>query len=195
MCEEIRDASRTDESHQISSWSEQSGGVITLRNGYEGCCSFQEVNWVSNVCFCDAMLQHSEAILCPVHKVTKDRGGGCDKSNLTITVLKKEGCGIRWFHMLSQSGRWKTGLHVKDTDACSLWMHGSLCWADFYNICRRSLFDWHKASRALFLMSPAIKNDRFEGSGGMMGCQLFRRPLPALTAHSSGHSPFDHFIL
>lgn len=44
MCEEIRDASRTDESHQISSWSEQSGGVITLRNGYEGCCSFQEVN-------------------------------------------------------------------------------------------------------------------------------------------------------
>lgn len=114
MCEEIRDASRTDESHQISSWSEQSGGVITLRNGYEGCCSFQEVNWVSNVCFCDAMLQHSEAILCPVHKVTKDRGG--DKSNLTITVLKKEGCGIRWFHMLSQSGRWKTGLHVKDTE-------------------------------------------------------------------------------
>lgn len=195
MCEEIRDASRTDESHQISSWSEQSGGVITLRNGYEGCCSFQEVNWVSNVCFCDAMLQHSEAILCPVHKVTKDRGGGCDKSNLTITVLKKEGCGIRWFHMLSQSGRWKTGLHVKDTDACSLWMHGSLCWADFYNICRWSLFDWHKASRALFLMSPAIKNDRFEGSEGMMGCQLFRRPLPALTAHSSGRSPFDHFIL
>lgn len=57
------------------------------------------------MCFCDAMLQHSEAILCPVHKVTKDRGGGCDKSNLTITVLKKEGCGIRWFHMLSQSGR------------------------------------------------------------------------------------------
>lgn len=44
LCEEIRDASRTDESHQISSWSEQSGGVITLRNGYEGCCSFQEVN-------------------------------------------------------------------------------------------------------------------------------------------------------
>lgn len=79
MCEEIRDASRTDESHQISSWSEQSGGVITLRNGYEGCCSFQEVNWVSNVCFCDAMLQHSEAILCPVHKVTKDRGGGWQK--------------------------------------------------------------------------------------------------------------------
>lgn len=57
------------------------------------------------MCFCDAMLQHSEAILCPVHKVTKDRGGVCDKSNLTITVLKKEGCGIRWFHMLSQSGR------------------------------------------------------------------------------------------
>lgn len=28
------------------------------------------------MCFCDAMLQHSEAILCPVHKVTKDRGGG-----------------------------------------------------------------------------------------------------------------------
>lgn len=190
MCEEIRDASRTDESHQISSWSEQSGGVITLRNGYEGCCSFQEVNWVSNVCFCDAMLQHSEAILCPVHKVTKDRGGG-GKSNLTITVLKKEGCGIRWFHMLSQSGRWKTGLHVKDTE-----MHVHFgCWADFYNICRRSLFDWHKASRALFLMSPAIKIDRFEGSGGMMGCQLFRRPLPALTAHSSGRSPFDHFIL
>lgn len=44
-------------------------------------------------------------------------------------------------------------------------------------------------------MSPAIKIDRFEGSGGMMGCQLFRRPLPALTAHSSGRSPFDHFIL
>lgn len=44
-------------------------------------------------------------------------------------------------------------------------------------------------------MSPAIKNDRFEGSGGVMGCQLFRRPLPALTAHSSGRSPFDHFIL
>lgn len=128
-------------------------------------------------------------------KSQRTEGGGCDKSNLTITVLKKEGCGIRWFHMLSQSGRWKTGLHVKDTDACSLWMHGSLCWADFYNICRRSLFDWHKASRALFLMSPAIKNDRFEGSGGMMGCQLFRRPLPALTAHSSGRSPFDHFIL
>lgn len=31
------------------------------------------------MCFCDAMLQHSEAILCPVHKVTKDRGGGEQK--------------------------------------------------------------------------------------------------------------------
>lgn len=35
----------------------------------------------------------------------KGQREGCDKSNLTITVLKKEGCGIRWFHMLSQSGR------------------------------------------------------------------------------------------
>lgn len=68
------------------------------------------------MCFCDAMLQHPEAILCPVHKVTKDRGGGGNKSNLTITVLKKEGCGIRWFHMLSQSGRSRTGLRVKDTE-------------------------------------------------------------------------------
>lgn len=62
------------------------------------------------MCFCDAMLQHSEAILCPVHKVTKDRGG--DKSNLTITVLKKRGL---WNQLVSHvESVWQ----VKNRTAC-----------------------------------------------------------------------------
>lgn len=63
--EGIGDAASTDESHQISSWSEQSGGVIPFRSGCLARVALSKVNCVSTVCFCDAMLQHPEAILGP----------------------------------------------------------------------------------------------------------------------------------
>lgn len=63
--EGIGDAASTDESHQISSWSEQSGGVIPFRSGCSACVALSKVNCVSTVCFFDAMLQHPEAILGP----------------------------------------------------------------------------------------------------------------------------------
>lgn len=63
--EGIGAAARTDESHQISSWSEQRGGVIPFRSGCLECVALSKVNCVSTVCFRDAMLQHPEAVLGP----------------------------------------------------------------------------------------------------------------------------------
>lgn len=59
----------TDESHQITSRSEQNGGVILLRSGHSKCVALLKVSHVTKVCFCDAklcfhsMLQHPKAIL------------------------------------------------------------------------------------------------------------------------------------
>lgn len=108
--EGIRDAASIDESHQITSWSEQSGGVIPFRSGCLKRVALSAVGRVSNVCFCDAelcfhlMLQHPEAILGPfvsgTQKVTNESNTDCAKYKDSLREMS-------WLHPLNQSARLK----------------------------------------------------------------------------------------
>lgn len=71
VIEGIEDAASLNKSHQMTSWSEQSRGVIPLRSDGLKCVILSEIDWVSDLCCCDAKLcfhllhQHPEAILKP----------------------------------------------------------------------------------------------------------------------------------